>query len=142
MCSFCCITLLLGLPSHRPFCPPRGAEQQAVVASHHEPNGCASAQRPGDLCGARLLRAPEDQAGSRGKRFWLLLPRLAKVTGPARPWSAWVANKPALRRTTLAGINLGALKAHPTRFTRATPRHAQTLRQKTHHIHPDAGAIG
>ena len=37
-----------------------------------------------------------------------------KVTGPARPRSALVADQPTLRRTSLVGINLGAMRLHPT----------------------------
>ena len=58
---------------------PRGAERQAVQAAQHEPTGCASAQHSGDLCDARLTRAPQGNSESLGSPFWVTF--LAKQKG-------------------------------------------------------------
>ena len=42
---------------------------------------------------------------------------MPKVTGPARPWSAWVACEPAQRRTTMVGINLWWVENPPYEIT-------------------------
>ena len=68
-------------PTGSPCIRPRGAEQRAVVDLRHEPNGCALAQRPGDLCRSRALRAPQDQGEYRGRLLWVtFLGEARKVT--------------------------------------------------------------
>jgi len=50
----------------------RGAQRQAVQAAHHEPTARGSAPS-GDLCDARLTRAPQEISESQGSPFlWLL----------------------------------------------------------------------
>ena len=48
-----------------------------------------------------------------GLAFLVTFGAMPKVTGPARPCSALVADEPVLRRTTLVGINLWWVKTHP-----------------------------
>ena len=108
-----------------PIDSPRGAQQQAVQASHHEPNGCASAQRPGDLCDARLLRAPQGSrrisgvASSLVTFFWrrrrkLLPPRHERLPRGA----ATLVTRPSFpalrRRWIVAGCAVIRLPLHCT----------------------------
>ena len=77
----------------------------------------------GDLCGSRVLRAPQDQGEYWGRLFGLPFWRSKKVTGPARPQSALVAIQ-----NTLVGINLGAMDC--------TYRIYDSLLQATSHNEP------
>jgi hypothetical protein len=56
----------------------RGAQRQAVQAAHHEPTARGSAPS-GDLCDARLTRAPQEISESPGSPFWVTF--LAKQKG-------------------------------------------------------------
>ena len=74
-----------------PFCPPRGAEWQAVQDQNHEPTARGSAPS-GDLFWSRLPRAPQETGGQQGlaslPTFWAM-PESRSAAGPRPGLSTW-----------------------------------------------------
>ncbi|GEM_PF-4113239 len=74
-----------------PFCPPRGAEWQAVQDQNHEPTARGSAPS-GDLFWSRLPRAPQGTGGQQGlaslPTFWAM-PESRSAAGPRPGLSTW-----------------------------------------------------
>ncbi len=77
-----------------PFCPPRGAEWQAVQDQNHEPTARGSAPS-GDLFWSRPPRAPQETGGQQGlaslPTFWAM-PESRSAAGPRPGLSPRSAN--------------------------------------------------
>lgn len=95
---------------------PRGAQRQAVQAAQCEPTGCASAQHSGDLCDARLTRAPQGNSESPGVAFSLVtfFGEAKESYCHARHERRWrLPNQPREEHVWLVSVCGGSLPALP-----------------------------